>query len=133
MKYFFLLLFLLALPASASEDYTYLFCSGLTNMEYIRKNGKEKKLNYPHRVYITLDEANKRIRLGQAHITGNWKEASFNSSTIFYEVDAGYGPTSLTINRNTGKYILESTFKYQGSNEWAHSAGTCTKQAPKKF
>lgn len=133
MKYFFLLLFLLALPASASEDYTYLFCTGLRQGRVEYENGKVEKINSQHLVYITLDEVNKRIRMGQVRTTGRWKEAAFTSSTIFQENDLGFGPTSIDIDRNTGEYIMESNKEYPSSKSWTIMAGTCTKQAPKKF
>ena len=44
----------------------------------------------------------------QVFSTGNWKEAAFSSSTIFQENDLGFGPSSITIDRNTGEYIMES-------------------------
>ena len=82
---------------------------------------------------MTLDETNGRIRIGRKNLSGDWKDASFNSKTIFQKSDIGFGPSSFEIDRNTGSYEYKSKTEMSFTNGWAKAVGDCNKEVPKKF
>ena len=137
MKYFFLLLFLSALPASASTEYTYLHCTGSTLLLSIySETGKETvKDDIPYEVYLTLDEQNGRSRFGHAGST--WQKTGFSADKISRKnlippYTDGY--FMFEINRSTGEFEREKSKNWMDIfTNHSLTTGICRVKTPNKF
>ena len=140
MKYILVLSFLLCLPAQAVNDYTYLNCTGkawlVDRKEKSTESKKEKYANTTY--YLTLDEANSRLKIGKEKYQSNWLKANFNGLKISAESRLSHSIldryTTFKVSRDTGEFkYYTALYVKDWIKTFEMTSGICIKQAPVNF